>query len=505
MRPPLVAAAGIRAVLLVTVVWCSAAHAALPGTAGTGPDLNRGGRLVAEELPGSSGNEAEASSPAPASELPTLPGAGKETDKRNRVLDTRLAGLAQSGDPALQFGQGLLWLNHTDQGGQGVGVSVLPLSQASQRLTIDGVYIDHEAGSLAAGRNKTWSLAVNSRWLSQRLTLHGEYAQSQKNYGAWDSRFEARSGQAYTLFASYTDQSHLLGRRPLVWGLTVDWQQAGQAFWSPTAGAVPRDKSIAQAAANVHWGELDAGLSFARATNNVADDSAVPTLCTNTVTADLHYAARRPLGSSGFGRLFAAPTYALFLKHERSGLEQAPQGGAVNIPDRYTNTASLTARFTPGPWWWEVSYTHSMLRVLDQAAPDRDSNRTRLNLHLPLSDWLDLTPALQWSLTEGQGADNETQIIMGTLGGSASLIPDRLAAKLNVKARHRYSSEEEAANETLAVESSLDWTFQPSHGNQPNVTISLRGSYLYADNTVNSDSAQYQAFSGIQVSWPDTH
>lgn len=505
MRPLLMAATGIRAVLLTTVVWCSAAHGALISTAGTGPHLNRSGRLVVEGLPGGSGNAAEASSPALASELPTLPSAGKEADKRNRVLDTRLAGLAQPGDPALQFGQGLLWLNRTDQGGQGVGVSVLPLSQAAQRLTIDGVYIDHEAGSLAAGRNKTWSLAVNSRWLSQRLALHGEYAQSQKNYGAWDSRFEARSGQAYTLLASYTDQLHLLGRRPLVWGLTVNWQQADQAFWSPTAGAVPRDKSIAQAAANVHWGELDAGLSFARAANNVADDSAVPTLCTNTVTADLHYTARQPLGSTSFGRLFAAPSYALFLKHERSGLEQAPQSGIVNIPDRYTNTASFTARFTPGPWWWEVNYTHSMLRVLDQAATDMDSNRTRLNLHLPLSNWLDLTPALQWSLIEGQGVDNETQIIMGTLGGSASLIPDRLAAKLNFKARRRYSSEEAAEDETVAVESSLDWTLRPAYGNQPDVTISLRGSCLYADNTVNSGSVQYQAFSGIQLSWPNAN
>lgn len=496
-------------IVLLAAAWCGAAHPELVITAGTGSDLGGGGMAVAQSPPGGIGDAVAAASPAPGSELPMLPGAGKETSSSNRALDTRLAGLAQHSDPALQFGQGLLWLNHTDQGAQGVGISVLPLSQAPQQLTIEGVYIDQEVGSVsarpAAGHNKAWSLAVNSRWLGERLTLHGEYAQSQKNRGAWDSLSDQHSGQAYTLLASYADQTQIFADQPLVWGLTVDWQQAGREFWSPTAGNVPRDRAIAQAAADIHWVGIDARLSLARTTNNVADDPGVPTLCINTLTADLHYTARQPLWSSSFGRLFAEPSYALSLKHERSGLEQAPQTGMVNIPDRYLDTASLTARFAPGPWWWEVSYTHSMLRVLGQEATSMDSNRTQLNLHLPLSDWLDLTPALQWSLIHGAGSDNEIQLITGTLGGSAALIPDRLAARLNFRAHRRYSSEEETENESVAVESSLDWTLQSSRGNRPNVTISLRGSYLYADNTANSSSVQYQAFSGIQVSWPDTN
>lgn len=499
----------IRAVLLV-MVWCGAAHPAVVSTAGVGSDLNGGGMVVVKTPPKSISDGATAAPPALGSELPMLPGTGKEISSNNHMLDTRLAGLAQPSDPALQFGQGLLWLNHTDQGAQGVGISVLPLSQAPQQLAIEGVYIDHQvtpvSASPAASHNKAWSLAINSRWLSKRLTLHGEYAQSQKNQGAWDSLPEQHSGQAYTLLANYADQTRIFGSQPLTWGLTVDWQRAGRDFWSPTAGDVPRDRAITQAAASIHWRAFDARLSAARATDNVADDPGVPTLCMNTLTADLHYTARQPIWSSAFGRLFANPIYALSLKHERSGLEQAPQTGTVDIPDRYRDTASLTARFTPGPWWWEVSYTHSMLRVLGQEETTyMDSNRTQLNLHLSLSDWLDLTPALQWSLTEGEGSADEIQTITGTLSSSASLIPDRLAAKLNFRAHRRYSSEDEAGNEAVAVESSLDWTLQSSHGNRPNVTISLRGSYLYADNTANSGSVQYQAFSGIQVSWPNTH
>lgn len=504
MRLVAAVAPGIRAVALAAL-WCGIVHAAFVGTTGTGSDRNRGGMPVTKEAQGGMDS---GTSPVPTThgpELPMLPGAGKRP-AGSRMLHTRLAGLSQRSDPTLQFGQGLLWLNHPDQGAQGVGISVIPLSQASQRLIIEGVYIDHEAGAVpAAGRNKAWSLAVNSRWLSERLTLHGEYAQSRKNYSAWDSLIEPSSAQAYTLLASYADQAHILGGQPLVWGLTLDWQQAGRAFWSPTAGGVARDKAVAQAAANIRWGELDARLSFARATNNVADDPRVPTLCMNTVTADLHYTARQPVSSAGFGRLFADPSYALSLKHERSGLEQAPQGGTVDIPDRYTDTASLTARFTPGPWWWEVTYTRSMLRVLGQQPTDMDSNRTQLNLHLPLSDWLNLTPALQWNLSEGQGRDHETRTITGTLAGTALLIPDRLAAKLNLRAHRRYSSVQEAEHEAVAVESSLDWTLLPPHGNRPDVTISLRGSYQYADNTADNSAVQYQAFSGIQVSWPNAN
>ena len=497
-------ATGIRTVALAAL-GCAAAHAVWAGTAGTVSDLGRGGMAVTERPRAGIASESNTSPAAHDSELPMLPGTGKYPHKRNRVLHTRLAGLTQGGDPAVQSGQGLLWLSHTEQGAQGVGVSVRPLSHASQRLAIEGVYIDHQAGPAAASHNKAWSLALNSRWLSQRLTLHGEYAQSRKNRSAWGSMLDRQSDQAYALLANYADQSRLLGSSPLSWGLTVSWQQAGSAFWSPTAGGVSRDKAIAQAAADLHWGEFDARLGFARATNNVADDPGVPTLGMNEMTADLRYAPRQALGFSGPGRLFAAPNYTLNLKHERSGLAHAPQAYVADIADRYTDTASLAARFTPGPWWWEVSYTHSQQRVLDQQTiANLEKNFTQLNVYLPLNGWLDLTPTLQWSLAENPGPA-ETRTITGMLGGSASLIPDRLAAKLHFRAHRRCSSREQVRDETVALESSLDWTLRRPQGNRPNVTLSLSGSYRYADSAASSASGQYQAFSGIQVSWPNAN
>lgn len=452
---------------------------------------------------------ASAPSSVPNDGLPSLPGTDEETRNNNRVLHTRLAGLSQRSDPTLQFGQGSLWLNHTEAGAQGVGISVLPLDQNPQRLTIDGVYVDHAVGSMSsspvASHNRAWSLAVNSRWLSQRLTLHGEYAQSRRNHSAWASLDEPRSDQAYSLLAKYSDQTSMLGSRPLLWGLTLSWQQVGRTFWSPTAGDVSRDRAVAQAAAEIRWGGVDARLGFARASDNVADDAELPTLHMNTVTADLRYTAQESIWFNGLGQLFAAPSYALSLKHEGSSLGKAPVGEVADIPDRYLDTATLTARFTPGPWWWEVSYRCSMLSVPGQKAADLERNRTQLNLHLPLSNWLNVAPELQWSLIEEQGSDKEVRIIRGTLGGSALLIPDRLAAKLNFRAHRRYSSRQRIEDEAVTVESSLDWTFQPPLGNQPNVTISLRGSYRYADSSASNAAVQYQAFSGIQLSWPDTH
>ncbi|MCO6441267.1 MAG: hypothetical protein J5I81_09305 [Nitrococcus mobilis] len=502
-------APGIGSIALAAALCSSAVPAALASAAvGPGFDLDRANMSVTGTRQDSIGHKA--SVPAPNDALPMLPGTGKETrNNDNHVLHTRLAGLSQRSDPTLQFGQGLLWLNHTEQGAQGVGISVLPLNQNPQRLTIDGVYVDYAVGSMpgspVANHNRAWSLAINSRWLSQRLTLHGEYAQSRRNHSAWASLHELQSDRAYSLLAKYADQTYMLGSRPLGWGLTLSWQQAGRTFWSPTARDVSRDKAVAQAAAEMHWGGVDARLSFAQAMDNVADDAEVPTLHMNTVTADLHYTAQQPIGSAGLGRLFTAPSYALSLKHERSSLGKAPVGETVDIPDRYLDMATLTARFTPGPWWWEVSYRCSMVHVPGHKATDLERNRTQLNLHLPLSDWLKLTPALQWSLIEEQGSDNEIRMIGGTLGGSALLIPDRLAAKLDLRAQRRYSSRQQVEDGAVAVESSLDWTFQPQQGNRPNVTISLRGSYRYADSSASNAAAQYQAFSGIQLSWPSAN
>lgn len=495
--------AGIGPVLLPGP-YCGIAYAAGATKSAAAANLKRGNTPVTQKPQAGVARHTLTIAPAHSSALPTLPGAGKPAPG-SRILHTRLVGLSQRNDPTLQFGQGLLWLNHTDQGAQGVGVSVLPLSQAAQRMAIYGVYIDHAADALAAGEKNAWSLAVDSRWLGERLTLHGEYAQSWKNDGPWSSLPEPNSAQAYTLLASYAGRSLILASQPLVWRLTVDWQQAGRAFWSPIAGEVARDKAVTQVAADIRWGELDSHWSFARGTNNVADNPEVPTLSMHTLTADFSYTDRQPIASTGLGRLFAAPSYALYLEHERSGLDHAPAGGSVNIPDRFTNTASLRVRFTPDPWWWEVSYTHSMHRVLGEQTTRMASNRTRLDLHVPLSNWLQLTPTLQWSLVNGQSTDNEIRTIMGTLGGTASLIPDRLAAKLHLRARSRYRSKA-AEHETVAVESSLDWTPWSPQYNWPNLTISLRGSCRYADNMALSASSpvQYQAFSGIQVSWPNS-
>lgn len=503
-------AAGIGAIALV-VLCSSAAPAALASTTvGPGSEFGRASLPMTGALQDGIGHKASPLSPAPNDELPTLPGTGKESRNDNHVLHTRLAGLSQRSDPTLQFGQGLLWLNHTGQGAQGVGISVLPLNQNSQWLTIDGVYIDHRVGSMpsspVASHNRVWSLAINSRWLSQRLTLHGEYAQSRRDHSAWASLHEPQSDRAYSLLAKYADQTYMLGSRPLVWGLTLGWEQAGRTFWSATARDVARDKAVARAAAEIHWRGLDARLGLARAANNVANDAEVPTLHMNTVTADLHYTAQKSIGFAGLGRLFAGPSYALSLEHERSSLGKTPVGETADISDRYMGSAALTARFTPGPWWWEVSYRRSILHVPGQKATNLERNRTQLNLHLPLSDWLNLTPVLQWSLIEGQGPDNEIRMIRGALGGSALLIPDRLAAKLNFRAHHRYSSKQQVEDGAVAVESSLDWTFQPPQGNnRPDITISLRGSYRYADSSASNSAAQYQAFSGIQVSWPNAN
>ncbi|MDN5871864.1 MAG: hypothetical protein L0H73_14225 [Nitrococcus sp.] len=488
--------------VVVPCPHCSVAYAAVAANGAAAADLKGGNTPTTQKQQAGVDRHTLTIAPVDSSELPTLPGAG-ERARNNRILHTRLVGLSRRNDPALQFGQGRLWLNHTDQGGQGVGVSVRPLSQAAQRLAIYGVYIDHAADSVAAGQKNAWSLALDSRWLGERLTLHGEYAQSWKSNGAWSSLPEPNSAQAYALLASYAGRPHMLASQPLAWRLSLDWQQAGRAFWSPTAAGVARDKAVAQVAADIRWGQFDSHWSFASATNNVADDPGVATLSMHTVTADLRYTDREAIDPSGLGRLFAAPSYALYLEHERSSLDHAPAGGSASIPDRFTDTASLRVRFTPEPWWWELSYTHSMHRVLGQQTTRMASNQTRLDLHLPLSDWLQLTPTLQWSLINGQSTDNEIRTITGTLGGRASLIPRRLAAKLHLRARRRYRSKA-AEHETVAVESSLNWTLWSPQYNGPNVTISLRGSARYADNMAPSAGGpvQYQAFSGIQLSWP---
>lgn len=497
-------AIGICLVAL-TILCGGVASGTMAKTDGSRTEVDRNG-MSATDDPVANGNyESAAESSVSHSELPMLPGADRGTREDDRELHTQLAGLGRRSDPTLRYEQGLLWLNHTDQGAQGVGMSVLPLSQNAKRLTIDGVYIDHAVGTQAASHNRAWSLALNSRWLSERLTLHAEYAQSRKNRMAWGALPERKSDQAYTLLADYTDQSRLLGSSPLSWGLTVSWQQAGGAFWSPTAGDVSRDRATARIATDVHWKDFDARLGFAQATNNVADDPGVPTLRMNEMTADLRYAPRQALGFLSLGGLFAAPNYTLNLKHERTGLAQASQPNGVDMADRYTDTASLSARFTPGPWWWEVSYTHSRQAVLGQHNnANLEKNLTQLNLYLPLDGygWLDLTPMLRWSFAESRGS-SEFRTMTGMLGGSASLIPERLAAKLHFRAYRRCSSREPVRDETVALESSLDWTLRQPRGNQPNVTLSLSGSYRYADSAASSASGQYQAFSGIQVTWPN--
>ena len=431
--------------------------------------------------------------------LPELSPADAGVGAKVPVLRSRLTGFPGHGDNLSGGGTGVHFLDEARHM-HGMGVRFQPLAPAAGALAFEATHIKHVVGGTGPGQmsglNNVWSLAANRRMLENRLLLQGEYAvshQLQEQTGP----AARQGGAAHSLLARYQGTPSSLAGRPSRWGLEFSRAYADAGFWSLANLDHARERVVDRAAGHLGWGALDAKASYSRA-NEVRPDG-LPALRLDTQAAELNYHTPAPAWMPGKGAWLGEMRYRLAMQRQWTGYAS---GGSA-APDLYTETANLTAHFAPGPWWWELGHAYATTYDAGSGTLLNGNDSTSLRLHLPLGKRLSLMPEVTWGRIEGPWGNDDRSMVTGSLGSSATLMRERLNARVMLLASHQYGEGTALDTRMVGVESSLSWALRTPRTHAPGIHLSLSGRYQQTETegAAVHAPADYQAMAQVEFSW----
>ncbi len=431
--------------------------------------------------------------------LPELSAVDAGADAKVPVLRSRLTGFPGHGDNISGSGAGVHFLDEEHRT-HGMGVRFQPFAPAAGALAFEATHIKHVLGGPGtgqmSGQNNVWSLAANRRMLENRLLLQGEYAVSYQ-FHEQAGPTQRQGGAAHNLLARYQGTPSRLAGRPSRWGLEFSRAYADAGFWSLANLDLARERVVDRAAGHLGWGALDAKASYSRA-NEVRPDG-LPALRLDTQAAELNYHASAPAWMPGKGAWLGAMRYRLAMQRQWTGYA----GGGNAAPDLYTETASLSAHFAPGPWWWELGHAYAATYEAGSGTLLNGHDSTSLRLHLPLGERLSLMPEITWGRLEGPWGNDDRNLVTGSLGSSATLMRKRLNARVVLLASHQYGEDAALDTRMVGVESSLTWALRTPRVHAPGIHLSLSGRYQQTETegTAVHAPADYQAMAQVEFSW----
>ncbi|MGD8429621.1 MAG: hypothetical protein PVH31_04370 [Ectothiorhodospiraceae bacterium] len=434
-------------------------------------------------------------------ELPELSPDGDVSSFYGPDFQSRLTGFAQCTGRTTDVRHGV-WLKQVEGSTKGLGFRLHPLAGAGRGLAVETAYLDRgpaSTGSAASSaRDDVWSVALSNAFLGNRLQVHSEFAASRRVSGGRGSAKRPDDGSAYNLLARYDGDRRTVADHSLSWNVALNREQVDPTFWTPADDAISRGELVDRLTARVGWGRLKTRLSYAVGNDHAEEDSRWRR---RVVDAGVEYSALDPtwLGSAGW--LLSAPRYRVSAKRVRHSFLELDD----TTPDSTTDTAEFTADFTPGPWSWQVAQAHSFAYTTDGNEALSENSRTRLKLELPVNDRLHLKPELNWGMQRDYAADTRTHRLGGALRSSATIIRDRLNARFAVTANRRYRREDRFEQQTIGMESHLDWTIPLKGDRAPEVSLSLDGRYEYRSDTSDAEAVtnRYRAMANLKLSWPD--
>lgn len=448
---------------------------------------------TAASLPGNGGIAAPA--------LPSLPGSVDRHAAAVPKLRSRLTGFpGPAPQPLSDAGSGA-WFQDEARQLQGLGARFQPFRPVGQGLGLEATHLSRaivgaEPGQ-AIGQNNAWSLAANSRLLDNRLLLQGEYAVSHQLREQPGATVAQQGGEAHSLLASFQATPSMLAGRPSHWSLEVSREYAEAGFWSLANLDHARDRVVDRAAGRLGWGRLDAAFSYSRA--DEVRPAGLPERRLDTQTAELGFHTASPAWLPGDGAWLGRMRYRLAMQRQWVG-RPAGEPAAAEL---YTESANLTAHFAPGPWWWEIGHARTATYRNDSGALLNGNDLTNLRLHLPLGERLSLMPEFQWGTLEGPGGSDGMERVTGSLAGSATLVPERVHARLVLRASRQYGADEARDTRMVGVESSLSWALRTPRAHAPGVSLSLSGRYQQTETegAAAHPPADYQALARFEFSW----
>ncbi len=416
-------------------------------------------------------------------------------DYRLDDFHSRLTGAHRMQGDVRAFEHGVS-LHDRKRDAHAVGVQLGP---ASNGRGLESVYQAHTYPAWGAPpnrrfKNEIWGGSFHTQ-ASDGLRLQGEYAISRKGRPALQRAEPDATGQAYLLDAQYSTTLAAWAGQPLVWQTGLNRRQAEHAFWSPPTGTAIPGKQLDRASSSLSWGDLSADLQYQQATELSQGQSANGGTRADELDLNLAYSIDVPPPLSGLQPLLG-DTFMVSMTRGRGTWLNPTTGNR-----RRSRSVAMQASFTPGRSRWQLRHSRTMTHDRGSHAIVDGRTSTALFMTLPFMYEVTLTPGIEW--TESTDIHNEYDTVIGTLGGSARLIPGTLKTRLQLRARQH--SSERQANDCMDVHAGndYDWIVRRSGQTSPRISLSMSGNYHYTESSPNCsrDTERYTAFAGVEMRW----
>ncbi len=398
----------------------------------------------------------------------------------------------------------------------GMTLKAYPFKDNPDRLYLQGVYLQGKGvdtgtgvyGSPLTSGGDAWSVAADSNWLERRMRVRAEYAATRYDFDGLNSGYGKESDDAQSYLVQYTPWlDKMVGNQPLQWNFGVNRTVVGRFFHSIANPGIPTGKESTSLFTNLNWAAWSANASLGREFDNVEDDPTIPTTRTDLFALNTTYTPQPDPNAkppTGWARLFAQPSYSFTFGHNNAKFVRTPAGFSGYIVDNTTNSASVTAAFTPGRWNWSIGHSYTQVDDRSGLQPNHRDNLTSFNSSIVLGERVTGSASVSWDVDHNRDTDVDTKGLLGNLDLSVALVPNRLTGHLVYNLNRNYATDDSVDTRTATTTARLTWSLEQAHDNRPGAELYVDGTYVDTEDRVtpSASGASYQVFVGLNVHWP---
>jgi len=432
-----------------------------------------------------------------------------------------------AGETTNSVEQDLFWPEKQNNQTLGGTLSLSPLTDNPERLSIGAGYVDGKGTSTGSGftviddesiyGGHGWGVSLDSIWLDRSLWLHWQKAQSSFDSDGLDYGEGAITDDADKWLVQLNSGPDLPAFGLDQWQLSAQRQRVGEFFYSIANLGLPGDLDTRQLALYANKGGLGLNAEAQHQQNNIENHADRATLTVRYFGLDLNYTPNVDL-QSGLWRHLGSPTYTAYYHVTRNSQPRSDVLlSGVDI-DNTQREYSIGASFSHEHWSWGLS--HALIKTDDRSDPvlqnaveiytpvgNTENHLTSLQMSWFPNERLTLTPTLQWNTYEELENNNEYKTFNAGIDSRYAVIPNKLLMNVNYFYGYydnRYGDPDyldtQQGNHTGNLQ--LTWKAIEAKNLRPGMDWFLKGNYGKQDDTIDAnDYESWQVRLGFSLYW----
>ena len=407
--------------------------------------------------------------------------------------------------------QHTLGINNAEKRIEGASVSVRPIEALQDNIVLTGTFYTGEGsdGGFGIGTEEVvnegtgWSVVADTLWFDQSLRLRGEYAQSTFDFDGKDTGFNAEHAEAYSVLASLEPfRGATLDGSNVNWTVGARRDEVDTFFQSLANPSLQPDRETTSVFTDFFWDEFTAQFQIDHELSNVDNLDYLPTDRTINVFFNGTYTPFIEPLEDGSLPWYGQPFFGIQASLYDVDRIERSKDNPTEDADQVTRSVTLSTGANYETWSWNLSHTVSSFTDHVGLASDTMDNRTTLGAYVLVSDWLTLSPSLDWVTFEDLDTGDDNQTLNFILGAEVTVIPETLTASLTYNMNRRMGDGD--TPDTNSFNGEVVWTLRKPEANKLGVSLALTGFVQDTndDYTNPEENLQYQAFTALRLSLP---